>query len=90
MEPDRRRAAEFGLLKGYHETLVDNGVRGYEFDECQKDYRLSIFLRLQGLVRAGASLDFTSDRGSALLSAWVRRVSAAMVDNSIGELLPDG
>ena len=86
LEPERRRAAEIGLLKGYHETLVENGVRGYEFDECQRDYRLFMFRPLQVLVVAGANLDL----GSALLSAGIQRVSAAMADHRMDELLRDG
>ena len=90
LEPELRRAAEMGLLKGYHETLVENGVSGYGFDECQEDYRLAMFRPLHTLVNAGAILDFTSERGSALVSALVRRTSAAMADHRMGELLPDG
>ena len=82
----QRDHGEIGLLKSYHETLVENGVRGYEFDECQKDYRLSMFRPLHVLVVAGANLDL----GSALLSAVVRRTSAAMADHRMDELLPDG
>jgi len=86
----QRDHGEIGLLKSYHETLVENGVRGYEFDECQKDYLLSMFRPLHVLVRAGANPDFDSDRGRALLSALVRRTSAAMADHRMDELLPDG
>lgn len=86
LEPERRREAEINLITGYHETLVENGVRGDELDECREDYRLSFFLPLQRLVVAGANLDV----GSALLSVAARRVSAAMADHRIDELLPDG
>ena len=86
METAQRRAAELSLLKGYHGTLVESGVRGYEFDDCQRDYRLSMFRPLQILVVAGANLDL----GSELLSTLVRRVTAAMADYRMDELLSDG
>ena len=40
--PAQRREVELGLLLEYHSTLGDNGVRGYTFEECLYDYRLSM------------------------------------------------
>lgn len=88
MEPEHRRREEMGLLKDYHDYLVENGVRGYEFDRCLQDYRLSIFLPMARLVTAGAILDFTSDRGRSLISVLIERVNAAVTDHRIGDLLP--
>ena len=88
LEPEHRRREELGLLKDYHDSLVENGVRGYEFDQCRQDYRLAIFHPLAVLVSAGANLDFTSARGRALISVLIERVNAAVADHRIGELLP--
>lgn len=88
MEPENRRREEAGLLKDYHDSLVENGVRGYEFDQCLQDYRLAIFHPLKVLVSAGAILDFTSARGRALISVLIERVNAIVADHRVGELLP--
>lgn len=40
--PRRRREVELGLLREYHSTLEERGVRGYAFEECLYDYRLSM------------------------------------------------
>lgn len=83
LEPEHRRREETNLLKEYHDSLVKNGVRGYEFEQCQRDYRFSIFHPLAVLVTAGAVLDFNSER--AIL---IERLNAIVADHGIGELLP--
>lgn len=89
LEPEHRRAVERGLIKNYHEALVENGVRGYDFDQCLHDYRLSMFEPLGVLIMAGAYLDFASERGRALAAVGIQRLSAAMADHRMGELLAD-
>lgn len=88
LDPEHRRKEELGLLKDYHDCLVDNGVRGYEFDECLQDYRLAMFFPLAQTVVAGAILDFTSGRARSLISANIERLNAAVIDHRIGDLLP--
>lgn len=39
--PERRARMEVPLLHRYHQTLLDGGVRGYDWDDCWKDYRWS-------------------------------------------------
>ncbi|MCH7714147.1 MAG: DUF1679 domain-containing protein [Chloroflexi bacterium] len=87
LEPEHRRREEMDLLKGYHDCLVENGVREYEFDQCRQDYRLSMFFPMARLVTAGAILDFSSARGRSLISALIERVNAAVADHRLGELL---
>ncbi len=43
-EPDLRRRRERPLLRLYHDTLLKQGVRGYAWDRCWDDYRLSVML----------------------------------------------
>jgi len=88
LDPEHRLKEELGLLKDYHDCLVDNGVRGYEFDECLQDYRLAMFFPLARTVVAGAVLDFTSGRARSWISANIERLNAAVTDHRIGELLP--
>ena len=40
--PGRRRALEQPLLDVYHETLLSQGVRGYDRDALEQDYRWSV------------------------------------------------
>jgi hypothetical protein len=40
--PDRRRLMEHSLLDCYHRALVDEGVRGYDRQALDEDYRLSV------------------------------------------------
>jgi len=43
--PDRRRRFEHTLLDRYHATLVEQGVRGYDRQALQDDYRLAVLWR---------------------------------------------
>ena len=38
INPSERRFCERDLLKGYHDTLVSNGVEGYSYKQCEADY----------------------------------------------------
>jgi hypothetical protein len=40
--PDRRRQHEQSLLDHYHATLLGQGVRGYDRQALDDDYRLSV------------------------------------------------
>jgi Ser/Thr protein kinase RdoA (MazF antagonist) len=88
LPPSQRRALEESCLKTYHTLLGTNGVRGYEFAQCVHDYRLSMLQVLCRLVIAGALLDFTSERGQALVEALIQRCAAALEDHTIGALIP--
>jgi hypothetical protein len=76
------------LLRAYHRTLVEYGVRGYEFDECLHDYRLATLYFLIYPVIAGGTLDLSNERGLALVTAMLERSVLAILDLNAGELLP--
>ena len=38
--PERRQRMERELVKYYHSILIDNGVSGYNWEQCWFDYRL--------------------------------------------------
>ena len=67
-----RREHEQRLLGLYHETLLELGVRDYDFDRCHEDYRrgllISMFIPVNG-VRALAEL---RESGGGDLSAEER------------------
>jgi hypothetical protein len=44
--PDRRRRFERLLLDRYHDTLVSHGVRNYDRNALQDDYRLSVLWQI--------------------------------------------
>lgn len=37
-DPDERKAVEKEALQDYHQTLVDDGIDDYTFDQCWEDY----------------------------------------------------
>jgi hypothetical protein len=43
-EPETRRLLERPLLLQYYQGLLAHGVRGYGWDDCWNDYRLSVIL----------------------------------------------
>jgi hypothetical protein len=43
-EVETRRALEGGLLRRYHDGLLELGVKEYNWDACWDDYRLSVIL----------------------------------------------
>jgi hypothetical protein len=40
--PERRQALERGLVRRYHDGLLERGVGGYGWDDCWHDYRLAV------------------------------------------------
>ncbi len=82
---DMRREMELKLLSKYHSTLVEKGVSNYTFEQCLNDYHLSLFYSLQMIMHF--SKNAIGNRGEALTSAALERLSATMQDHSIIELL---
>ena len=85
--PQQRRKEEFGLLRAYHSALVNNGVRGYPFEECLSDYRLSMLEVLVFWIVTGGYCDFDGQRASAYLRNSLERFDAAVSDLACTELL---
>ena len=55
LTPEERRSREHEIVKLYHDTLVENGVKNYSFDQCWQDYRLStLFLLPYSVIGAGS------------------------------------
>jgi hypothetical protein len=88
LRPEVRKAREVDLLRTYHRILLENGVRGYDFDQCQHDYRLATLFCFVITVIVGGTLDLSNERGLALATAITERSVAAIVDLNAGELLP--
>jgi hypothetical protein len=78
---EQRRATERALLDLYHHTLLAGGVTDYSFDNLLADYRSSIGSPIVTMVVAGGMLDFSSDRGAALIRSVSERIAAAAEDH---------
>jgi len=78
---EQRRATEHTLLELYHETLRENGVKDYRFDDLQANYRMSLGSPVFTMVIAGGMLDFSSERGKQLIRNLSERVAAAVEDH---------
>ncbi len=87
IDPNERRALESELLKLYHSVLVEHGVRGYDYDSCIEDYRLSIAANMLRTVRVGGTFDYSGDRAQALLRTILHRVETALADHKVAELI---
>lgn len=88
LPPEERKAREMDILRSYHRTLTAHGVRGYSFNECLHDYRLSTVFCLVYPVIGGGSVDMGNERGVSLWDAILERNVAAILDLDAGELLP--
>ena len=88
LDGSRRAEIEMDLLHAYHEVLVKGGVRDYSFDRCLFDYRLAILDRVSFIVAVGATLDFASRRGAALVGAVMPRFVSAVLDHQVADLIP--
>jgi aminoglycoside/choline kinase family phosphotransferase len=88
VETSLRRATEQQILRMYHNTLLENGVQGYGFDQLFHDYRVAVVASFINPVLAGGALDLSNERGVALVTAWVDRCAAAIVDLDAGDVLP--
>ncbi|MBI2723969.1 MAG: phosphotransferase [Chloroflexi bacterium] len=88
LEPDERKANEHRLLKLYHDTLLEYGVKGYSFEQCWTEYRRMALYVLVYVVISLGTLDFANERGLALFNAWLKRSIAAIEDLKAAELMP--
>jgi hypothetical protein len=63
MEPDLLRDQWEPLLRRYHDGLLERGVRGYSWDECQQHYRQNtLYAIAAGMALLGA-MDIGDGRG---------------------------
>ncbi len=87
--PERRREAELGLLREYHSILEEHGVRGYSFEECLYDYRLSMLELFVFWIITGGHCDYEGERAAVYLRNTLERLHAAIVDLASTELIRD-
>jgi hypothetical protein len=79
------------VFTAWHESLLEHGVQGYEFDEALDDFRLGALYNLLVPVLAyGFCADTTSVRTARLLDAVVDRIYVSASELEAGTLLPNG
>jgi hypothetical protein len=85
-----RRKIEHQLLDGYHQSLVDQGVKGYSLDEFMYDVRVALLFRLPPRICSTAILGKTmmaTAEGRANMSALVERLQT-LIDWNCDEVIP--
>jgi hypothetical protein len=76
---DDRRAAEADLVRGYHAALTADGVVGYPFDHCWRDYRRGTWSGLVMAVAASMLVERTP-RGDQMFLTMADRHSRHALD----------
>lgn len=82
-----RREHEDALLHRYHETLLANGVSGYDFDEFFEAYRVGVVYGWVIPVFAVGSLDSSSERAMALWTNVIERIQDAIFHHGADEFI---
>ncbi|MDP6495885.1 MAG: hypothetical protein QGI09_10825, partial [Dehalococcoidia bacterium] len=85
--PERRRNEEMGLLRMYHSLLLEYGIRNYSFEDCLRDYRLSMLEVFIFWVVVGGYCDYEGDRATVYLHNSLERFNAAIGDLDCVEFL---
>jgi len=88
VDVETRRKHEMDVLREYHRTLVEHGVKGYTFEQLVEDYRASLLVSLGIWIVNAATLDMANERGKALFDLFFDRLNAAIMDLNALELLP--
>jgi thiamine kinase-like enzyme len=90
LSPADRSAHELRLLGEWRHLLIEYGVRGYEFDQALRDYRLATLFSMTFVMILLSMLDGAPARSAALFDAWLDRVTAAIDGLDVEALLPRG
>jgi hypothetical protein len=88
VNPADRKAIEMGILRRYHDKLLEHGVTDYTFDQCLDDYRVSAMFCLVYPVVAGGNLDLANARGVELVTTMLDRSIATILDLDCDEMIP--
>jgi aminoglycoside/choline kinase family phosphotransferase len=86
LTPAMRKQHEMGLVRLYNDTLTAAGVRGYDFEQCVREYRASALYYLVYVVISLGTLDSANERGVALFNALLERATTAIDELNAAEL----
>jgi hypothetical protein len=87
---ETRHEQDQRLLHRYWSELCTHGVRGYEWDQAWRQYRLAVAYNLLYPVLASLAWDQQGQRGRDLLLEMTRRASAAIEACDSLAVLPGG
>ena len=65
-------------IQGVQKLLREGGVRDYDFDALLSDYRISMCFIAYRLIAGGDMIDFSNERGTALIARWMQRLAALL------------
>jgi hypothetical protein len=85
---EERRRSERELLRGYHEELLSQGVRGLGWEQCWEEYRRQCFAGLVMTIAASMVVQRT-ERGDEMFMTWFERNATQALDLDAAELLPE-
>jgi hypothetical protein len=83
---DLRREHEEELVRGYHQALVDGGVRDYGWDECWRDYRINALAGFLVAMTAALGTERSPD-ADAMFTTMAARHAAHIEDHDTLSLL---
>ena len=84
-----RRKIERDAVEEYGRVVRSLGVDDLTGEQCWRGYRQNTLSCFQIPIIAGASLDFSSDRGQRLAEVFMSRTLTAIDDLDAREFLPD-
>ncbi len=88
LETDDRRAHEEELVRGYHRRLLEQGLQGFDWDQCWDGYRRGCFWGIVITVAAAIVVEQT-ERGDEMFTTVFRRVAQQIIDLDALALLPE-
>jgi thiamine kinase-like enzyme len=71
------------LLRIYWEALAEQGVSGYDLDALTRDYHVAMHYIAYRIVAGVDMLDFSDERGTALIREWLVRLQALVDPRAI-------
>lgn len=74
LAPELAAEHDLSLLRAYHDELCARGVADYDFEDCLRDYELSLLYVAYRMIAGMHLIDFTNARGTALVDAWLQRL----------------
>ncbi len=74
------------LVRGYHSALVGEGIEGYAFEDCLRDYRRAL-LSVLHRISSTDSMELGNQRGVELIALGLERTLARLRDVDYDALL---
>lgn len=86
-EPELQASATMDAIRGYHDILIDHGVKNFSFNECLDRYRYNVLATTITPIAICGTLDQGNERGAQLGNTALRRQFAAIEQLECDQLL---